>query len=164
MRQLPGGPVTLVFTDIEGSTRLLDALGDDYAAALDEHRRRLRTAAASHHGVEVDTQGDAFFFVFQHAADALAAAIAAQDALSAGPIRVRIGMHSGEPIKEGDKFFGKTLILAARIASQAAGEEIFVSQLVRDLLESTGEFTFDEGREATLKGLSGTYRLYGVKW
>ncbi len=98
MRELPSGTVTFLFTDIEGSTRLLHELGDGYADVLAEHRRLLRDAFARHRGVEVDTQGDAFFVAFARASDALAAADAAQRALADGPVRVRIGVHTGEPL------------------------------------------------------------------
>src|ERR1043166_4119239 len=94
---LPNGVVTLLFTDVEGSTRLLHGLGDDYGDALQEHRRRLRAAFAEHEGVEVDTQGDAFFVVFARASTAVPAAADCQRALVGGPIRVRMGLHTGEP-------------------------------------------------------------------
>src|SRR4029079_8794024 len=94
---LPTGVVTLLFTDVEGSTRLLHELGDDYGEALHEHRRRLRAAFAEHEGVEVDTQGDAFFVVFARASNAVAAAADCQRALAGGPIRVRMGLPTGEP-------------------------------------------------------------------
>jgi class 3 adenylate cyclase len=97
-RDLPSGTVTFLFTDVEGSTRLLREHGARYAQLLAEHRRALRDAFARHAGVEVDTQGDAFFVVFTRAADAVAAADEARKALSPGPIRVRMGLHTGEPI------------------------------------------------------------------
>src|SRR5213083_417455 len=97
LRDLPTGVVTLLFTDVEGSTRLLHELGDDYGEALHEHRRRLRAAFAEHEGVEVDTQGDAFFVAFARASNAVAAAADCQRALAGGPIRVRMGLHTGEP-------------------------------------------------------------------
>jgi class 3 adenylate cyclase len=98
MRELPGGTVTFLFTDVEGSTRLLDELGTEaYAEALAQHRRLLRQAFALHGGAEVDTQGDAFFYVFPTAPAAVEAAQEAQQALSSGPIRVRIGVHTGTP-------------------------------------------------------------------
>src|SRR5919199_446164 len=98
MPELPTGTVTFLFTDIEGSTKLLHELGDAYADALAEHRRLLREAFARHGGVEVDTQGDAFFVAFARASDALAAAREAQEALAEGSIRVRMGLHTGEPV------------------------------------------------------------------
>src|SRR2546423_11864618 len=97
-RDLPSGTVTFLFTDVEGSTKLLHELGAAaYAEALAEHRRALRQAFAAHGGVEVDTQGDAFFVVFATAPGALAAAARALDELVAGPIRVRMGVHTGTP-------------------------------------------------------------------
>ena len=95
MRDLPSGVVTFLFTDIEGSTKLLHELGAEaYAEALAEHRRALREAFGRHGGVEVDTEGDAFFVSFPDAAEAAAAAGEAQEALAKGPIRVRIGLHT----------------------------------------------------------------------
>jgi len=98
-RRLPAGTVTFLFTDVEGSTRLLLERGDDYADLLAEHRRLLREAFARHGGVEVGIEGDAFFVAFAKATDALAAASAAREALADGPIRVRMGLHTGEPTK-----------------------------------------------------------------
>src|SRR6266545_6468455 len=95
---IPSGTVTFVFTDIEGSTRLLEQHSDRYADLLEEHRRVLRGAFERHGGVEVDTQGDAFFVAFARASDAVAAAGEAQDELADGPVRVRIGVHTGEPV------------------------------------------------------------------
>src|SRR5262245_49566206 len=105
MRELPAGTLTLLFTDIEGSTRLLYALGDRYPDVLAQHRAILRTAFAAQDGVEVDTQGDAFFYVSMRATQAVAAAVQAQQALAnqqwpAGhPVRVRMGLHTGEPTR-----------------------------------------------------------------
>ena len=113
--RLPTGTVTFLFTDVEGSTRLLHELGDAYADALHEHRRILRDAFARHGGVEVDTQGDAFFVAFSRASDALAAARDATDALD-GPIRVRMGVHTGEPLVTDEGYVGIDVHRAARIA------------------------------------------------
>ncbi len=97
--ELPSGTVTFLFTDVEGSTRLLHELGDDaYADALADHRRVIREACAAEGGVEVDTQGDAFFFAFPTAPGAFAAAEAMTEALARGPIQVRIGLHTGTPL------------------------------------------------------------------
>jgi class 3 adenylate cyclase len=97
-RALPRGSRDLLFTDIEGSTRLLlHELGDGYGEALDDHRRTVRAACAALDGVEVDTQGDAFFVAFARASDAAAAAVDAQRGLADGPVRVRMGLHTGEP-------------------------------------------------------------------
>jgi class 3 adenylate cyclase len=102
VRNLPSGTVTFLFTDVEGSTRLLHEHGPAYAGLLEEHRSALREAFARHSGVEVDTQGDAFFIAFGSAADAVAPANAARGALEGGPIRVRMGIHTGEPIVTGE--------------------------------------------------------------
>ncbi len=88
----------------------------------------------------------------------------AQPENPAEPIKVRIGLHTGEAIKEGEDFFGKSVILAARIASQAIGGQILVSSLLKALVESSGEFGFGDGREVELKGLSGTHQVFDVKW
>src|SRR5690349_24665035 len=103
MHHLPTGTVTLLFTDIEGSTHLLQQLGEHYASVLSECRDLLRAAFRGHHGHEVDTQGDAFFVAFARATDAVAAAVAMQRALTSHPwpegmaVRVRMGIHTGEP-------------------------------------------------------------------
>src|SRR6266571_4207278 len=121
MTSLPSGTVTLLFTDIEGSTRLLHALGGErYAAALAEHQRLLRAAFAAHAGREVDAQGDAFFVAFPRAVDAVQAAVAAQRALAAHPwpagaaVRVRMGLHTGEPTPAGERYVGLAVHRAAR--------------------------------------------------
>jgi predicted ATPase len=158
MPELPIGTVTLLFTDIEGSTRLLHELGDAYAEALAEHRRLLRKAFANHHGVEVDTQGDAFFVVFARASDAVAAAEAVQRALTGGPVRVRIGVHTGEPTLGEDGYVGIDVHRAARIAGTAHGGQLLVSQATRELLGADVELR-DLG-EHRLKDLPEPERLY----
>src|SRR5919109_5009876 len=135
MRQLPAGTVTFLFTDIEGSTRLLHELGDSYAEALAEHRRILREAFRCHGGIEVDTQGDAFFVAFARAKDALAAARQAQHALTEGPVRVRIGLHTGEPVVTDEGYVGIDVHRAARIAAAAHGGQIVLSETTRRLLD-----------------------------
>jgi predicted ATPase/class 3 adenylate cyclase len=130
---LPAGTVTFLFTDVEGSTRLLRDLGDDYADLLAEHRRVLREAFVRHGGVEVDTQGDAFFVAFPKATDALAAASAAREALADGPIRVRMGLHTGEPTRTDEGYVGIDVHRAARIAAAGHGGQILLSQATRDL-------------------------------
>src|ERR1041385_3636071 len=125
---LPTGVVTLLFTDVEGSTRLLHELGDDYGEALHEHRRRLRAAFAEHEGVEVDTQGDAFFVVFARASNAVAAAADCQRALVGGPIRVRMGLHTGEPRLTEEGYVGLDVHKSARIAAAGHGGQVLLSQ------------------------------------
>ncbi len=135
MRDLPAGTVTFLFTDIEGSTQLLHELGDDYAPALAEHRRVLRDAFAAHRGVEVDTQGDAFFVAFARARDAIAAAGAGQAALAGGSIRVRMGVHTGEPLVTDEGYVGIDVHRAARIAAAGHGGQVLVSSTTRELVE-----------------------------
>jgi class 3 adenylate cyclase len=114
-RELPAGTVTFVFTDVEGSTRLLQRVGaDTYADALAQHRRALREAFVRHDGVEVDTQGDSFFIAFSTAPDAIAAAAEAQQVLTAGPIRVRMGIHTGTPHITDEGYVGADVHRAAR--------------------------------------------------
>ena len=113
--RLPTGTVTFLFTDVEGSTRLLRELGPDhYASALEEHRRIVREAIAAHGGVEVDTQGDAFFTAFPTAQGAAAAARTAVEALAAGPIRVRMGLHTGTPTTSAEGYVGLDASIAER--------------------------------------------------
>src|SRR4051794_3054991 len=134
---LPAGTVTFVFTDVEGSTRLLHQLGADaYADALDEHRRALREAFVRHNGVEVDTQGDSFFIAFSTAPAALAAAVEAQQALTAGSIRVRMGIHTGTPRLTDEGYVGADVHRAARIAAAGHGGQILVSSSTASLVES----------------------------
>ena len=136
---LPSGTVTLLFTDIEGSTRLLDALGAAYADALAEHRRRIRDAVAHHGGVEVDTQGDAFLCVFRSARDAVLAATAAQTALAETPVRVRMGIHTGEPTLTDEGYVGIDVHRGARICAAAHGAQVIVSSTTRELLDGSVE-------------------------
>src|SRR5512132_2666522 len=121
MRRLPTGTVTFLFTDIEGSTKLLHELGDRYADVLADHRRVIREAVAANEGVEVDTQGDAFFVAFERAADAVAAAAAAQAKLDCGPVRVRMGLHTGEPLLTEEGYVGMDVHRAARVMAAAHG-------------------------------------------
>jgi predicted ATPase len=158
VRELPTGTVTFLFTDIEGSTRLLHELGDDYAEALAEHRRALRKAFADHRGVEVDTQGDAFFVAFARASDAVAAAADAQAALTGGPIRVRMGLHTGEPLVTGEGYVGMDVHRAARIAAAGHGGQVLLSQTTRDLLDS--ELELRDLGEHRMKDLTAPVRLY----
>jgi predicted ATPase/Tfp pilus assembly protein PilF len=156
MPELPAGTVTFLFTDIEGSTRLLHELGDAYADALAEHRRALRDAFARNGGVEVDTQGDAFFVAFARASDALAAAREGQMGL-AGPVRVRMGVHTGEPLLTDEGYVGMDVHRAARIAGAGHGGQILVSQSTRDLAGANDLRDLGEHR---LKDLTAPERVY----
>lgn len=166
----PNGTVTILFTDIEGSAQLTERHGDrEWMKLLHEHNSIVRDVAATHSGFEVKSQGDGFMFAFASARDALRCAIGIQRAivksdLSHEALRVRIGLHTGEAIREAEDFYGKAVILAARIAAEARGSEILVSALVRELTESTGEFSFAGTTEAELRGLSGLHHLSAVRW
>ena len=154
---LPTGTVTFLFTDVEGSTRLLDRLGADaYAEALAKHRRIVREACAAEGGAEVDTQGDAFFFAFPTAPGALAAAGEMTEALASGPIRVRVGLHTGTPLVTDEGYVGGDVHRAARIAAAGHGAQVLVSSSTAALLETELR---DLG-EHRLKDLSAPERIY----
>jgi len=216
----PDGTVTIMFSDIEGSTAMTERLGDQrWLELLREHNAIVRKQVKAHGGFEVKSEGDGFMLAFQSARRALQCAIDIQRAFAernaslpahpvaegdspgrepaslpahpepvegraeptppahasassaradrsvdAEPIRVRIGLHTGEAIKEGDDFFGKHVNLAARVAGQAQGGEILVSSLLKELTESAGEFTFGDGRAVSLKGLKGKRSVFQVVW
>jgi class 3 adenylate cyclase/ABC-type transport system substrate-binding protein len=138
MRALPTGAVTFLFSDIEGSTRLLQKLGDGYAEVLAEHQRLLRQAWAEHEGIEIDTQGDSFFVVFARATAALAAAAQAQHALATHPwpeggqVRVRMGLHTGTGTLSHGHYVGLDVHRAARIAAAGHGGQVLLSQATHD--------------------------------
>jgi class 3 adenylate cyclase len=140
MSQLPGGTVTFLFSDIEGSTRLLERLGDRYGDVHRDHRRILREELEQAGGQEVDTQGDAFFFSFARAKEAVRGAVAAQRALAAHEwadgvdVRVRMGLHTGEPTVGEEGYVGMDVVRAARICSAGHGGQILVSEATRVLL------------------------------
>jgi class 3 adenylate cyclase len=168
----PDGTVTILFSDIEGSTAMTERLGDRrWLEVLRGHNAIVRAQVGEHGGFEVKSQGDGFMVAFSSARRALDCAISVQRAFAAEAeeqadeaVRVRIGMHTGEAIREQDDFFGRNVILAARIAAQADGGEILVSSLLKELAESSGDIAFGEAREVALKGLTGTYRLHAVDW
>jgi predicted ATPase/class 3 adenylate cyclase/DNA-binding CsgD family transcriptional regulator len=141
MHHLPVGTVTLLFTDMEGSTRLLQQLGERYTDLLEKCRQLLRAAFHQWHGHEVDTQGDAFFVAFARATDAIAAAVAAQRALASHlwpegvAVRVRMGIHTGEPMLSSENYTGLDVHHAARIMSAGHGGQVLLSQTTRDLVE-----------------------------
>ena len=137
---LPGGTVTFLFTDIEGSTRLLQELGDDYGQVVADHRRLLRDVFGAARGSEVDTQGDAFFYSFARARDAVRGAVDGQRALAAhewpggAEVRVRMGLHTGEPHVGDEGYVGMDVVRAARICSAGHGGQILVSETTRALI------------------------------
>jgi predicted ATPase/class 3 adenylate cyclase len=158
IRELPSGTVTLVFSDIEGSTRLLHEQGERYPELLAEHRRLLREAFARRGGIEVDTHGDAFFYAFSRASDALAAAGEAQQALASTPIRVRIGVHTGEPTITEEDYVGIDVHKAARIMGAGHGGQVVVSEQTARIAPAG---LVDLGVHR-LKDLSAPERIYQV--
>jgi predicted ATPase/serine/threonine protein kinase/DNA-binding CsgD family transcriptional regulator len=167
-RNLPTGTVTLLFTDIEGSTRLLERLGDSYADVLAECRQLLRATFQEWNGREVDTQGDAFFIAFARATDAVLAAVDVQRALSAHPwpegvaVRVRMGLHTGEPTLTHEGYVGLDVNRAARIMSAGHGGQVLLSQTTANLVEQDlpEDITLRDLGEHHLKDLARPRHLF----
>ncbi|MDP9238936.1 MAG: protein kinase [Chloroflexota bacterium] len=166
----PDGTVTIMFSDIEDSTVLTERLGDQaWQELLRKHNALIREQLRAYDGYEVKTMGDGFMVAFRSAKKGLDCAIAIQhafdghNAADGERVKVRIGLHAGEAIKDGDDFYGKNVILASRVAGKAVGGEILVSSLLRQLVESSvGAGTFSEPREVELKGLSGAHTVYAI--
>jgi predicted ATPase/class 3 adenylate cyclase len=158
MSDLPTGTVTFLFTDIEGSTRMLQALGPRYVDVLLEHRRVLREVFGRNHGIEFGTEGDAFFVAFASATDAANATIEGQRALAAGPVKVRMGLHTGEPDVASGDYVGIDVHRAARIASTAHGGQVVISERTRSFLKEPVEI-HDLGLHR-LKDLAAPEKLY----
>src|SRR5215208_6423779 len=149
LQELPSGTVTFLFTDVEGSTKLLHELGAEvYARALAAHRQVIREACTRRDGVEVDTQGDAFFVAFATAPAALAATAELTESLASGPVRVRVGLHTGTPLLADEGYVGVDVHRAARIAASGHGGQVLVSQatalLVDGDLRDLGEHRFKD--------------------
>jgi serine/threonine protein kinase/class 3 adenylate cyclase len=167
----PDGTVTLMFSDIEASTALADRLGDNrFMDVLREHNAIVRDQVRAFAGYEVKSEGDGFMVAFQSARAAVDCATAIQRALAQRneraeePVRVRIGLHVGETIRDQQDFFGRNVILAARIAGQASGGQIYVSPVLKALVESAGDLEFSEARTVELKGLSGEHSVHELVW
>ena len=168
--ELPGGTVTFVFTDIEDSTELLKRLGDDYRDVLTAHRRIVRDAFTARDGIEIDTQGDAFFFVFTRARSALDAAVDAQRAHAEATwsgevdVRVRMGLHTGEPAVHAEGYVGLDVVRAARICTMGRGGQILLSEATRALLGSglpDGISVFPLGQRQ-LRGIDEPERVFEI--
>jgi predicted ATPase/class 3 adenylate cyclase len=160
MERQPSGTVTLVFTDIEGSTQLLEELGvDAYRVALGEHRRVVREACAGYSGYEVDYEGDAFFYAFSSAQDAVGAASAFMVGLQDGPIRVRVGIHTGQPALDPPKYVGLDVHRAARLMASAHGGQVVVSRETVGLLPD-GVFVLRDLGDHRFKDLGPPERVY----
>jgi class 3 adenylate cyclase len=167
----PDGAMTIMFSDIEDSTQLVERLGDeDWLGVLRVHNRLVRESVRRHGGSEVKSQGDGFMLAFTSSRAALLCAVdiqrtlAANGAASEHRVRVRIGLHSGFMIYEEDDYIGRNVILAARIADQAGGDEILVSSDLKEFVESSPPARFLDPRPLELKGLSGVHWAYPVEW
>jgi adenylate cyclase len=167
----PDGTVTLMFSDIEGSTALNERLGDEaWLDLLKKHDAIVRREVRAHRGEVVKTQGDSFMVAFRAAPAAVSCAIGIQRALARGvlapdpPVRVRIGLHAGEVTKQGRDLFGLNVAIAARVADEATGGEILVSSAVRNLAAQADGVHYSEGRRVQLKGISETETVYPIRW
>ncbi|WP_244187579.1 adenylate/guanylate cyclase domain-containing protein [Mycobacterium gastri] len=169
-RVTPDGRVVILFSDIEESTALNERIGDRaWVKLIAAHDKMIHELVERRSGHVVKSQGDGFMVAFARAEQALRCAIDVQDALHReakrkrrNVIRVRIGIHMGRSVRRGDDLFGRNVAMAARVAGQAAGGEILVSQPVRDAVGDCDDIGFDEGRDVELKGFSGSYRLFAV--
>ena len=169
---MPEGTVTLLFSDIVDSAVMTERLGDQGAQEiLHLHNDLIRKAVSDHGGTEVKSMGDGFMLAFPGGRDAILCAVSIQRALgglntsrSAWDLKVRAGLHSGEMIKEANDYFGRNVILAARIAAKAKGGQILVSSLLKEITESAGDFEYGDELEVKLKGLDGTSRVFPVTW
>jgi class 3 adenylate cyclase len=166
----PDGTVTMLFSDIESSTEVNERLGDvRWLELLRLHHAIVREQIHQHGGYEVKVQGDGFMVAFASARRAVQCARAIHRAIDEqlgahpdGPIRLRIGLHTGEAIKEEADFYGKNVVLAARITDEARGGEILASSVVKQLTESAGDVRFEDERKLHLDGLAGTHTVYRV--
>jgi class 3 adenylate cyclase len=163
--------VTILFTDIEGFTDLTERVGDEAAHEIvKRHAALVREQVAACGGLEVNTAGDGFMIAFSSARQAVRCAVAIQRGLAGWtatdgkPVRVRIGLHTGDAINDADDFFGLTVNVAARIAASAGGGEILVSHITRTLAGNMGDVEFGEERALQLRGVSGEHRAHLVDW
>jgi class 3 adenylate cyclase len=170
MATLPSGTVTFVFSDVEGSTELLKRLGERYGELIGEHRRIVRETYGAHDGVEIDAQGDAFFFAFARARDAVAAAVAAQRAHAeqtwpdGEQVRVRMGLHTGEPALGEEGYLGLDVVRAARLCTAGQGGHVLLSETTRTLAGSSlpeGVSVHPVG-ERRLKDIEEPERVYAL--
>ncbi|MDP1820487.1 MAG: AAA family ATPase [Acidimicrobiales bacterium] len=160
-----GGIVTVLFTDVVNSTELLARLGDDRAETVRRaHFATLRQAIAKHDGREVKTMGDGFMMVFTSAVDALACAVTIQQAASTSGVEMRVGLHVGEPMRDGDDYFGTPVVIASRLCDAAAGGQILTSDLLHALVGNRGGFSFHDAGYLALKGLSEPVAAWEVAW
>jgi len=164
-RLAPSGRVAILFSDIEESTALNERIGDRaWVRLIDRHDKMVGRHVKRHHGYVVKSQGDGFMIAFAQSEEAVRCGVDLQRELRKQPngIRVRIGIHEGKSVRRGDDLFGRNVALAARVAGQADGGEVLVSEPVREAVGASDGIVFDEGRDVELKGFSGTHRLYAV--
>jgi class 3 adenylate cyclase len=169
---VPTGTLTMLVSDIAGSTQMAERLGDQaWIELLGAHNEVVRAQVAEHGGTEVKAQGDGFLVVFPSARAAVLAAIAIQEAIHdhsarrpAPPVELRVGLHTGEVAVVDDDVFGQNVVVACRITEAAEPGEIVVSGLTRDLAASASDLDFDDGTDVTLKGLSQPWRVHRVVW
>jgi adenylate cyclase len=164
-RLAPSGKVAILFSDIEESTALNERIGDRaFVRLIGSHDRMIRRHVNNHSGHVVKSQGDGFMIAFAQPEEAVRCGVDVQRALRKRPngIRVRIGIHMGKSVRRGDDLFGRNVAMAARVASEADGGEVLVSEVVREAVSKIDDITFDSGRNAELKGFGGSHRLYAV--
>jgi adenylate cyclase len=164
-RLAPGGRVTIMFSDIEESTALNERIGDRaFVRLIGKHDRAVRRLVDRHDGAVVKSQGDGFMIAFSRPAQAVSCAVDIQHSLRKRPgdIRVRIGIHTGKSVLRGEDLFGRNVAMAARVAGEAEGGEILVSQAVRDAIDEDDGVSFGGTRDAHLKGFSGSHTLHLV--
>jgi class 3 adenylate cyclase len=167
-RMTADGTVVIAFSDIEGSTELNEELGDrGWVKLLERHNKLIEKHVSDHGGHVVKTQGDGFMIAFPDPTKAVRCSMAVQRALQLNPerynhIRVRIGLHMGSSVRRGDDLFGRNVAMAARVAGQADGGEILVSESVREAIEKAPDIELGIPREVELKGIRGTHALYPV--
>jgi adenylate cyclase len=169
-RVTPDGRVVILFSDIEESTALNERIGDRaWVKLIGAHDKLVQRLVHRHGGHVVKSQGDGFMIAFSRAEEAVRCAIDLQHALTNdakrarhNELRVRIGIHMGRSVRRGDDLFGRNVAMAARVAAQATGGQILVSEPVRDALSECDDICCDEGHDVELKGFSGSYRLFGV--
>lgn len=168
-----GGTITIVFSDIESSTELAMSLGDTrWFDVLGEHNEVVRRYVKQYEGTEIKSQGDGFMLAFPGARSAVLSMIDVQREFARlardepdAPVRIRIGVHTGEAIvDEGGDLFGKHIIVAARVANLAVGGQILASAITKEITSSRGDLTFGEAQDVTLKGIEGTYQVHEVVW
>ena len=170
-RVTPDGRVVILFSDIEESTALNERIGDRaWVKLISSHDKLVSGLVRRRSGHVVKSQGDGYMIAFARAEEAVRCGIDVQRALGNNgkrrrdeDIRVRIGIHMGRSVRRGDDLFGRNVAMAARVAAEAVGGQILVSEPVRDALRDCDDIRFDEGRDVELKGFSGSYRLFAVE-